>query len=293
MWFGDIVTMKWWDDLWLNESFAEYMSHRCLVDATEYTDAWVDSSIVRKVWGYGAERSPSTHPVAGRRGPRRAERAAELRRHLVCQGRGHAAPAHRVRRRRPVHRRRPRLPDRQVLRQRHARRLPRRDRDRERQGPRGVVAGVAADGRPRHDLGRRRGAGAASSSARSCAASRRRTDPPTGRTPSTSPAGPTGASSAGSARRSPGPETTLAELEGTPEPAVLVPNASDLTWARVRLSDSTVAALPAQLAQIPDGRPAPSCGPRSSTACTVRRPRPRRSSRCSTRRGRTRRTPRS
>src|SRR6188472_4642495 len=41
------------------------MSHRCPVDAPESTDAWVDSSTVRKVWGYGAERSPSTHPVAG------------------------------------------------------------------------------------------------------------------------------------------------------------------------------------------------------------------------------------
>jgi aminopeptidase N len=51
-----------------------------------------------------------------------------------------------------------------------------------------------------------------------------------------------------------GPETTLAELEGTPEPAIVVPNASDLTWARVRLSDQTVAALPVQLAQVPDAQ---------------------------------------
>ena len=129
MWFGDIVTMKWWDDLWLNESFAEYMSHRCLVDATEYTDAWVDSSIVRKVWGYGAERSPSTHPVAGVEaldaqsalqnfdGISYAKGAATLRQLIAYVGDD------------AVHRRRPRLPDRQVVRQRHARRLPRRDRD--------------------------------------------------------------------------------------------------------------------------------------------------------------------
>jgi aminopeptidase N len=69
MWFGDLVTMAWWDDLWLNESFAEYMSHRTLQEATEFTDAWVDSSMARKPWGYAAERMPSTHPVAGSPAP--------------------------------------------------------------------------------------------------------------------------------------------------------------------------------------------------------------------------------
>ena len=69
MWFGDLVTMRWWDDLWLSESFAEYMAHRCLVAATEYTEAWVDSTMARKSWGYAAERAPSTHPVAGSPAP--------------------------------------------------------------------------------------------------------------------------------------------------------------------------------------------------------------------------------
>jgi aminopeptidase N len=65
MWFGDLVTMRWWDDLWLNESFAEYLAHRVLTGATEFADAWVDFGILRKPWGYAAERAPSAHPVAG------------------------------------------------------------------------------------------------------------------------------------------------------------------------------------------------------------------------------------
>jgi aminopeptidase N len=64
MWFGDLVTMRWWDDLWLNESFAEYMGHRILVEATRFTQAWTDFAIARKGWGYADDQSPSTHPVA-------------------------------------------------------------------------------------------------------------------------------------------------------------------------------------------------------------------------------------
>ena len=67
MWFGDLVTMRWWDDLWLNESFAEYMGYRTVVEATEFTDAWVDFGVARKAWGYAADRAP-VHPP-GRRAP--------------------------------------------------------------------------------------------------------------------------------------------------------------------------------------------------------------------------------
>ncbi len=64
-WFGDLVTMQWWDDLWLNESFAEFMTHRVCQHATAFTDAWVDFAFSRKRWGMTADQRPSTHPVAG------------------------------------------------------------------------------------------------------------------------------------------------------------------------------------------------------------------------------------
>ncbi|MDH6626994.1 aminopeptidase N [Streptomyces sp. LBL] len=64
MWFGDLVTLRWWDDIWLNESFAEYMGYQTLTEATRFTDTWTDFGVTRKAWGYDADQRPSTHPVA-------------------------------------------------------------------------------------------------------------------------------------------------------------------------------------------------------------------------------------
>jgi aminopeptidase N len=64
-WFGNLVTPEWWDDLWLNESFAEYLGNRVTADVTEYSDLWVDDSYARRQWGLVADQGPSTHPVAG------------------------------------------------------------------------------------------------------------------------------------------------------------------------------------------------------------------------------------
>ena len=64
MWFGDLVTMRWWDDLWLNESFATFASVLCQSEATEYTEAWTTFANAEKSWAYRQDQLPSTHPVA-------------------------------------------------------------------------------------------------------------------------------------------------------------------------------------------------------------------------------------
>ena len=64
MWFGDLVTMRWWDDLWLNESFAEYCAFTSTAEATKFTEAWTTFCNSRKSFGYLQDKLPTTHPVA-------------------------------------------------------------------------------------------------------------------------------------------------------------------------------------------------------------------------------------
>jgi aminopeptidase N len=63
MWFGDLVTMRWWNDLWLNESFAEYMSHLAAVENTKFGHAWTTFASVEKSWAYRQDQLPTTHPI--------------------------------------------------------------------------------------------------------------------------------------------------------------------------------------------------------------------------------------
>ena len=63
MWFGDLVTMRWWDDLWLKESFADYMGTHAAAAAGGFPEAWITFASRRKAWAYAQDQLPTTHPI--------------------------------------------------------------------------------------------------------------------------------------------------------------------------------------------------------------------------------------
>jgi aminopeptidase N len=253
MWFGDLVTMRWWDDLWLNESFAEYMSHRTLSEATEFTDAWVDSSMARKPWGYAAERMPSTHPVAGLPAPDAqsalqnfdgisyAKGAATLRQliahigdaafisgvgdYLRSHAYGNAALADFLK-------------------------AMERASGQDLQGWAQAwlrTAGLDAIA-----------VETASDQGSITSATVRRTPPrsyPADRAHSLDVAGfTTGTEVFRVLAKVDQNETALPELAGRPTANMLIPNASDLTWATIKLDLATIAAAPAELSAVPQAQ---------------------------------------
>ncbi|MBM6404886.1 aminopeptidase N [Phycicoccus sp. CSK15P-2] len=244
MWFGDLVTMRWWDDLWLNESFAEYMAYRAVTDALGAPEAFVEFGIVRKLWGYAAERSPSTHPVAGSPAPDALSALQNF------DGISYAKGA-------------------SVLRQLIAH-----------IGDDAFVAGVGAYLREHAfgngELGQflaamETAAGRpldawAQAWLRTAGADRVAVDRGTGVVTRTVPAAHPAdrphaldvAAFDGAAEvfradvTLAGDPVTVEGLAGVAPTALVVPNAADLTWAEVVLDDTTLALLPDRLAQVPD-----------------------------------------
>jgi len=262
MWFGDLVTMRWWDDLWLNESFAEFMAYHAAATATRFTDAWTGFATSRKAWGYRQDQLPSTHPIAADApdletaktnfdGITYAKGASVLKQLVAWVGIEHFMAG--VRTYFDKH-----AWGNTVL----ADLLVELEATSGRDSPSGRRSGCRRPGATR--CGRR---SASTTRDGTCRSRSSRRPPPTTRpcAPTASPSGsttaPPRASCAGAGSRPTwsGPSRRFPELVGETQPDLLLLNDDDLTFAKVRLDERSLVTLTTSLGDLTESLPRALC----------------------------------
>ena len=252
MWFGDLVTMRWWDDLWLNESFAEWACYHAAVENTSYTESWTGFTNARKNWALRQDQLPVDPP--DRRGQLRPARGrGELRRHHLRQGRLGAQAAGRVGRDRRVPGRSPAVLQGPRLRELRVR----RPADRAGEGLRARAGrlgeGVAPDQRRQHPLPRVRARPPTATTRRSASGRPRAGDNETLRRHRIG-IGLYDERDGRLVRRRnvevdiEGELTSIDELVGEQQPDLLLLNDGDLTYAKIRLDERSLATAGARSA---------------------------------------------